>query len=65
VRATGLDHRQARVRSMEEFTCVAEGEAECFLRVPHRFQSTNEAIEELEKLEFPLLNKHDFLENAG
>jgi hypothetical protein len=65
VRATGLDHCQTRVRSMEEFTCVAEGEAERFLGVPHRFQAPGEAIEELDELEFPLLNKHDCLENAG
>jgi hypothetical protein len=65
VRATGLDHCQTRVRSMEEFTCVAEGEAERFLGVPHRFQAPGEAIEELEELEFPLLNIHDCLENAG
>jgi hypothetical protein len=50
---------------MEEFTCVPEGEAERFLGVPHRFQAPGQAIEELEELEFPLLNIHDCLEKRG
>jgi hypothetical protein len=59
VRATSLDDGQATVPGLEEFASVSQREAERLLRIPHRFQMTSETIEELEKLEFPLLNVHD------
>ena len=58
VRTTCLDDSQAAVRSLEELARTSQREAERLLGIPHRFQVTGKPVEELEELEFPLLNIH-------